>query len=587
LTDTERSDVNTQGHNANRLEPFPREDLIERLRQALFDTLFYSRAYLRPSDIQRLAGHEADVFLTFIADPDPSLAEALGEQLCRAGVGQEAVLRSGRELRRLSAEHSDLKIDATLDLVETYHQAVFQGFVRERERTILEEQEHIRSALQHNLHQYTVQIETAAEVARAAVSSLELDVLLTTAVDLIRERYGLDYVGIYLVDNSEDMVSLQASSGWTTGGLAPEEERRSVRKLTMHGPSTVSRCIAHQQHVLASRSSENPGPEGATSQGVLVAEDAQETSWVAGTKFELALPLVTGERVLGAITAQSAHSGAFSSLDVAGLQIVTDQLANAIQNANLYADARGRANELAAAYEQLKELERLKDQFMQNISHELRTPLMMIRGYAELLSSYQLGELTSDQLDAIDVILRYSNALTILVDDIMAIMDVNTSQVTQQPVALADLLNTSLLDFQVPASNSGVELVSHIDETHLNPIVHANPDHIRRIFDNLVGNAIKFTPAGGQVSIVLVSKDNRAIVEVVDTGIGIPQEMLSRLFERFFQVDGSRRRRYGGTGLGLALVKELVESYGGAVEAESPGIDRGSTFRVVLPTVPH
>jgi signal transduction histidine kinase len=296
---------------------------------------------------------------------------------------------------------------------------------------------------------------------------------------------------------------------------------------------------------------------------------------------------VTGERVLGAITAQSAHSGAFSSLDVAGLQIVTDQLANAIQNANLYADARGRANELAAAYEQLKELERLKDQFMQNISHELRTPLMMIRGYAELLSSYQLGELTSDQLDAIDVILRYSNALTILVDDIMAIMDVNTSQVTQQPVALADLLNTSLLDFQVPASNSGVELVSHIDETHLNPIVHANPDHIRRIFDNLVGNAIKFTPAGGQVSIVLVSKDNRAIVEVVDTGIGIPQEMLSRLFERFFQVDGSRRRRYGGTGLGLALVKELVESYGGAVEAESPGIDRGSTFRVVLPTVPH
>ena len=546
-----------------------RDVLVSRLKEILLQTLFESRAFLRPSDLERLASSEVDAFLIFLADQHPVNAVEHGIQLCNIGASYEAVQFFGTELRHFCAlAPSYYKKREALEPVDNYHRWVLHGYIRERERTILEEQEHIRSALQHTLHQYTVQIETAAEVARATVSTLELDVLLNTAVELICERYRLDYVGIYLTDASGEYAYLKAFSGPVGEATRPKEHRLATR-----GNSTVGRSIAGLQNILASRPSQST--------------EEPDSSWITGSESELALPLITGERVLGALTVQSAELGAFSSLNVAGFQIVTDQLANAIQNANLYADARRRADELAAAYEQLKELEQLKDQFMQNISHELRTPLTMIRGYAELLSSNQLGTLDTDQIDAIDVILRYSNSLTVLVDDIMAIMDVNTSKATNQPVALVELLNTSLLDFQVLASSAGVVLISDIQKSDARPVVFANPDHVRRIVENLIGNAVKFTPAGGKVHVQLDMDGAIAVIQVRDTGIGIPPEMVSHVFDRFFQVDGSRRRRYGGAGLGLALVKELAESYGGWVTADSEGIDRGATFRVALPTMPQ
>jgi signal transduction histidine kinase len=111
----------------------------------------------------------------------------------------------------------------------------------------------------------------------------------------------------------------------------------------------------------------------------------------------------------------------------------------------------------------------------------------------------------------------------------------------------------------------------------------ARTDHLRRITDNLLGNALKFTPAGGQVTVRLWEGEHRVHLEVVDTGIGIPPHLQERIFERFFQVDSTQRRVHGGAGLGLALVKELVESYGGGVNAVSPGKDQGSTLTVTLP----
>ena len=544
-----------------------RDDLISRLVWTLSHALFESRAFLRPVDLQRLASDEADAFLVYLSSQDSTIANKRGGKLCRVGVSFQAVQAFGHQMREFCQTYCNNTIEQNVRaLIEDYHSELLLGFVNERERTILEEQEHIRSALQHTLHQYNVQIETAAEVARATVSTLDLDVLLKTAVRLLCQRYELDYVGIYLTDSTGDWLSLKASSGSSGSTLHSGDHLLSV-----YGNSTVSRSIATVQNILASRSNEQ--------------EKIVDSSWVPGTKSEIALPLITGDRVLGALTVQSAELSAFSSLSIAGFQIVTDQLANAIQNANLYADARRRADELAAAYEQLKELEQLKDQFMQNISHELRTPLTMIHGYAELMASNQLGNLDAEQLDAVDVILRYSNALTVLVNDIMAIMEINTAKMANQSVSLAEMLSTSLLDFQVLAAGEGVHLASDIDENDLQPVIYANPDHLRRIVENLIGNAIKFTPAGGMVQVQLDTHDDLAVIQVSDTGIGIPPDMLPHVFDRFFQVDGSRRRRYGGAGLGLALVKELVESYGGWVEADSAGIDRGTTLRVALPTV--
>lgn len=206
-----------------------RDDLISRLLQTVHEALFESRAFLRPSDLQRLASEEADAFFVFLNERDGSAAIERGIYLCRIGVSFSAVQQFGSELRQFCEHYLDeTTAHSAREAVEEYHRELLWGYVHQRERTILEEQEHIRSALQHTLHQYTVQIETAAEVARATVSTLELDVLLTTAVELICERYRLDYVGIYLTDPSGDYAYLKAFSGRSGSASHLKEHRLAI-----------------------------------------------------------------------------------------------------------------------------------------------------------------------------------------------------------------------------------------------------------------------------------------------------------------------------------------------------------------------
>jgi len=462
--------------------------------------------------------------------------------------------------------HQDDEYHDCIGDVQAFHGSLVQGYLRATEGNILEEQERIRSALQQTLHRYTLQLETAAEVARTAISTLELGNLLTTAVDLIGERFGLDYVAIYLLDQDNHYADLRAATG------QEGRVRLSARhRLKANGASTVGRCLAYKQHVLMMARSDDSAEHSA--------------SWLPETQSEIVLPLITHNKVIGALSTQSKRSGAFSSQDVTGFQIMSDQLANAIENARLYADAQRRAEDLAQAYEQLKELDVLKDQFMQNVSHELRTPLTMIRGYAEFLLSGELGPVDVEQQEALQVIMRNSEALGELVADILSMLEVRTAKTPLTAFSMVEIVQDSVAGFQFLAARNGVSLDANLSTVNGPCLVMARADHLRRITDNLLSNAMKFTPAGGRVSVRLWEDDQRVYLETVDTGIGIPSYLQERIFDRFFQVDSSRRRAYGGTGLGLALVKELVESYGGKVSAASPGKDLGSTFTVVLPRV--
>ncbi len=538
-----------------------RADLRSSLQASLRETLFASRAFLRPADVGRLAEIETDAFFEFLSKPDQRKAIDHGTHLSVAGVGDDAVLQMGRVLREFYSAYLNPGVPfEQLEAVEGYIQAVLRGYIDAREANILEEQERIRSAIQTTLQRYTLQIETAAEVARTAISTLDLGMLLTTAVDLIGERFDLDYVCFYLLDAEKRFAFLRAATG-----LEGRRRLTSQHKLKINGASTVSRCIVARRHMLVSSSIMQPVN--------------QETSWIAGTQSEIALPLITREVVIGALSVQSHRAGAFSSQDVPGFQIMADQLASAIENARLYAEARNQADDLAQAYEQLKELERLKDQFMQNVSHELRTPLTMIRGYAELLLSGGDENADPDQREALQVILRSSEALTELVGDILSIMEVSASKTVLASASMLEVVQDTLANFQYAAKQGDVVLVLEIQSGNGRFPITARPDHLRRILDNLLSNAIKFTPADGHVNVRLWQDNGWVFVEVSDNGIGIPPEYQDRVFERFFQVDGTRQRRFGGTGLGLALVKELVESYGGRVRWPVPVPTRGARFR--------
>jgi PAS domain S-box-containing protein len=295
----------------------------------------------------------------------------------------------------------------------------------------------------------------------------------------------------------------------------------------------------------------------------------------------LLVPVQVRGRLYGALGFDYClESHAWKPDEIRMLEGVAHQLELALENARLYQEARLRAEELGDALARLQELDRLKSEFIQNVSHELRSPLALIRGYAELLESGELGELESVQKGPVSIVARRSRMLSDLVDDITLILLAEARPLERQAVELGELTQAAVEDFRMAADQAGVILEAEI-EPALPPVVGA-PIYLRRVTDNLISNAIKFTPVAGKVTVGVRRQGDQVLFEVTDTGIGIASDQQERIFERFYQVDGSCRRRYGGVGLGLALAKEIVEGYGGRVTVSSrPGA--GSAFVVWLP----
>ena len=290
-------------------------------------------------------------------------------------------------------------------------------------------------------------------------------------------------------------------------------------------------------------------------------------------------PLRVGDEIRGVMNVAFEKPHVFTDRELNVLELLADQAAIAIHNARMHEQVRTHARELAVALAQQEELDRLKGEFVQNVSHELRSPLALIRGYAEMLSSEELGELQPDQVHPISVISRRSRMLSELVEDITLILGAETRPQVWEAVALDQLAQIAVEEFQMAAAQANLTLRAEIV-----PVlrVKGSLTYLRRVLDNLLSNAIKFTPEEGTITVSVQPEQDYVMLRVTDTGIGIPADKLDRIFERFYQVDGSARRRYGGVGLGLALVRELVEIHGGWVNVESE-IDSGTSFIVRLP----
>jgi signal transduction histidine kinase/CheY-like chemotaxis protein/putative methionine-R-sulfoxide reductase with GAF domain len=309
-----------------------RQALTRDLHQALSATLFDNRAFIRPADLKRIAEAEADAYLDFVQQADSAVATNRGAQLCRDGLGKSSVLRCGRALRGFCHAHLEADLILTgLEMVEAYHNALMQGYLQDWEATVLKEQEQMRAALQRTLSRYALQMEVAAEVATAATSILSLNELLNTSVELIRERFDLYYVGVFLVDDYDKWAILRAGSG-----QAGQEMLRRGHKLEVGGNSMIGWCVAHNEPRIALE----VGAEAVRFDNPMLPE----------TRSEMALPLTVGGKVIGGMTVQSTRAAAFSEQDVAILRIIADQLANAVQNSHLFAETHARLEELQAAH---------------------------------------------------------------------------------------------------------------------------------------------------------------------------------------------------------------------------------------------
>lgn len=327
-----------------------------------------------------------------------------------------------------------------------------------------------------------------------------------------------------------------------------------------------------------------------------------------GTQAFVALPLVIGERVLGVLGWSFAEPQNFDQTDYSFMLTLSRQCAQSLERAYLY-EAERIARETAEA------ANRVKDEFLAVLSHELRSPLNPILGWTKMLRSRRFDARTTER--AFDAIERNAKLQIQLIEDLLDVSHIlqgklclNTSRVNLIPILEAALETVKLaansksirLDFLLPSpsvdSCISAELPAHASESQGNraakpaPVyVSGDPARLQQVFWNLVSNAVKFTPVGGRVEVSLsvtkplAQQDGTADAEirVSDTGQGIDPVFLPYIFDYFRQADSTITRQFGGLGLGLTIVRHLVELHGGTVQATSEGEGRGTTFSVTLP----
>lgn len=238
---------------------------------------------------------------------------------------------------------------------------------------------------------------------------------------------------------------------------------------------------------------------------------------------------------------------------------------------------------LEARTAELIEAGKQKSVFLASVTHELRTPIHGVQGLAELISAGVYGPVSDKQRDAAAQIKRSAQSLLHLIDDLLALVraDVGRLEVRWNHVSLRELVEQVTASVQWMLSTKKLTLIAEVDDEE----VESDRRLLGHILVNLVANAAKFTPEGGEVWVRATAADEHFTLEVEDTGIGIPDDKLQVIFEAFRQVDGGDERTYGGVGLGLALVRRLCDLLGGNVEVTSV-LGKGSAFKVTLPRQP-
>ena len=421
------------------------------------------------------------------------------------------------------------------------------------------------------LEQRALQAQKAAEIARAASGTLDLEEMLSLSVNLIRDSLALYYTGLFLLNQETRQLELRAGTG--------EAGRRLLemkQTLPLDDCSMVGWAVQHAQPTIE----------------LDIGEETQRYSnpFLTETRSEAAFPLISHGEVIGAITVQSERPNAFHSYDITILQSMVGQLANAINNADLYQQVQREKQAAEAA-------SRAKSSFLANMSHEIRTPMNAILGFTDLALLDQ--SLSPAQRQNIAIIHRSGEALLNLINSILDLSKIEAGQMTlvKRDFNLPGMLESLVDLFRLRAVEKELALTLNCG-SDLPTYVHADEGKLRQVLINLVGNALKYTEHGAvtlhayrstpqQIAALAGANDEHSgaepwvTLEVCDTGPGIPADELKQIFMPFTQTSSGRRLQQG-TGLGLTISQEYVHLMGGKIQVEStPG--RGSTFQALLP----
>jgi signal transduction histidine kinase len=468
------------------------------------------------------------------------------------------------------ADTDRVMVERSLDLTSQELLARNQQLTRDLEQrqaiedALRQSDEHYR-ALYTATRRQAQELQLLNEIYTALWHEIELPILFRRVVESIAKIFGYPYISFYLLE----------------GGLLKCQYQIGYKDESIISPLPLTRGII--------------GKVARTGEPMLLENVQTDPDYFAANDdsvAEVCIPLFDDDHVVGVLNIESADK--LAEADLLLMLAVGKSVDIAIERARLQAEIQRNlertqvhaeeleveANALSRELDRQRKFDELQREFIQNVSHELRTPLALVIGHAELLEGGWLGDLQPDQKESIDVIARRSRMLRKLVEEVINVLIVENRPLKPEPIDLGLLAETLRADFQILAQKSGLSLSVEI-EPNLPPIM-GDQMALYRALDNLVGNAFKFTATGGRVQVRLTNSGSAILLEVADTGEGIASDQLPHIFKRFYRGKRSTTKLVGGLGLGLALVKEIIDRHQGQIEVESR-VGLGTTFRVWLP----
>jgi signal transduction histidine kinase len=412
------------------------------------------------------------------------------------------------------------------------------------------------SQLYDTVNTQLAEVRTLYMLSEQISSSLDTSVVLDSVTEILKRVLNCRGCVIFLLDEQKEWLEIQVSSG-----IKPHWH--STARLPL-GEGVV-------------------GKVAQTGEVIYIPDAHKDPDFVyfdPVLRSILAVPLVYKGEIIGALNVDDDKPDAFSEEMERFLSFAAAQAAVAIVHARLYEALKERADRLARAHRELQESDRLRSEFVQNMSHELRTPLTFVKGYVELFLSGTLGELTEMQRDRMQIVADRTERVIQLVNEILALQQVERGDLNLSTLSLAEIAHSEVRSARAVAQQEGLTLIEDY-EPGLRLVI-GDRERLDRVFANLIQNAIKFTPDGSAITVRLSNEGDFVRADVIDQGIGIAEDHLDKIFQRFYQVDGSSKRRFGGTGLGLAIVKEIIDAHGGEITVASE-VGVGSTFSFTVP----
>jgi signal transduction histidine kinase len=404
-----------------------------------------------------------------------------------------------------------------------------------------------------DLEQRHRQLHRLVELSVTLNSTLDLDTLLQLITSTATELLECEAASILLYDEKNPRLYFAAATGSDPAQLAqiPVPIETSLA-------GTIFRT---NKHIILNDAEQDPRHYSLVSDRVNFK-----------VKSLLGVPMPIKDRTVGVLEAVNKRNGTFDERDARLLSVTAAHAAIAINNARLL-------HATQQALEKVKESNELKSNFLSLASHELRTPLGIIMGYSTLLNEDAKGELS----DHAHQVLTAARQMRSILDEMNNLVMLKSDEMILKPqkVVIEDILAYACEGIKDIASTRKQNLVYAFSQEPL--VANMDIDKTTLAFVNILGNAIRFSPEGSDITIGITKDGDQALAWVQDHGIGIPVDKLQKIFEEFYQIEPPNTRHYGGLGIGLTIAKGLIEAQGGKIWAESEGAHMGSTFKVLLP----